>query len=397
MKVTQITEILNDVLPETLGESAVKLENLENLVDIGKMTNEALLDGNVDNFMKKLVNRIGKTIFVDRPYSGSAPSIMMDGWEYGSILQKIRSDLPTTQENPTWKLVNGQDYPVTKLTVPTVSQKFFNQKDTYEIPMSFARKQLMESFTSGQGINALFSLIQGWIEKRKTIDRDELTMRTINTFIAATMYEAYSGTGYGDSSKGRAINLLYLYNTQTGKNLKAKDAMFDLEFIKFAAYQIAVTSDRMERASRLFNIGKTTKFTPKNMQKIVMLSDFAKAADVYLQSDTFHNEYTKLPEAERVVFWQGSGTDYSWDSISKIHLQIQNPTSPSENVTVEQTGILAAIFDRDALGICNVRDYVTSFYNPHAEFENMWFKYDAQYFNDYDENGVVFFVADAAV
>ncbi len=396
MKIVQLQEVLNDVLKESLGEEAIQLENIENVVDIGKNFENLLSNDNVDGFMKKLVNRIGKTIFVDRPYSGRAPSIMMDGWEYGSILQKIRSELPAATENPTWSLVNGQDYPVTKLTVPTASTKFFNQKDTYEIPMSFASKQLKQSFKSAQEANAFVSLIQGWIQKRKVIDRDELSMRTINTFTAATLYEAFgANTGFGNGSKTRAVNLLYLYNNMFGKELKAPTCMFDLDFIKFAAYTMGVTSDRMGVASKLFNIGKTTKFTPKNLLHVVLLSDFAKIADVYLQSETFHNEFTKFPEAERVSFWQGSGTDFSFESISKINVQVQNPTD-SGNVTVECGGILGVMFDRDALGIANIEDYVTSFYNPHAEFENMWFKYDAAYFNDYDENFVVFYVADAA-
>lgn len=384
MKISQISEILNTILPETLGDSAVAAENLENIVDIGKAITD-MNNNDFDNFMKKLPDRIGKTIFVDRPYSGRAPSLLMDGWEYGSILQKIRSDLPDTEKNPTWDLQNGQDYPVTSFKSPSVSAKYFNQKDTSQIHMSFARKQVESAFTSAQGVNALFSLIQSWIQKRKTVDRDTLTMRTINTFIAATL---------NDANPARAINLLHLYNTETNESLTAENCMFSLSFLKYAAYMIAVTSDRMENMTRLYNIGGTSKFTPKSLQKIIMLSDFAKRADVYLQSDTFHNEFTKLPTADRISFWQGSGKDFGFESISKINATIQNPKAAG-TVTVEQGGILAAIFDRDALGVCNVRDYVTSFYNPSAEFENMWYKSDAEYFNDYDENGVVFYVANA--
>lgn len=380
MKIAQINEILNSIIPEVLGESAVTLENLENVVDIGKeLTDEA----NIDKFMNKLQDRIGKTVFVDRPYSGRAPSISMDGWEYGSILQKIRTELPDSEKNPTWDLVNGQDYPVTKFTQPSVEQKFFNQKDTYQIPMSFARKQVKEAFLSAQGVNSLMSLIQSRIEMRKTIDRDELTMRCINTFNAALIHK----------KGGNAINLLEEYNTRTGSELTVDQALDSLDFLKYAAFRMKMVSHRLESASKLFNIGKTTKFTPKAMQKTILLDEFAERANVYLQSDTFHNEFTKFPNADLVSYWQGTGTDYQFDSVSKIHVQIQDPDDAKSNVTVEQGGILGCIFDRDALGVNNIADYVTSFYNPVAEFENMWYKYDAQYFNDYNENGVVFYIA----
>lgn len=84
MKVAQIAEILNDVYEEVVGEANITTEDLTNIVDIGKTLTS---DENVDKYVKVLQNRIGKTVFVDRPYTGRAPSLLMDGWEYGSILQ----------------------------------------------------------------------------------------------------------------------------------------------------------------------------------------------------------------------------------------------------------------------------------------------------------------------
>ena len=382
MKIEQIKDILNEVIPEVLGTEAIKLENLENVVDIGKELSDPK---NIENFLKKLHDRIGKTIFVDRPYEGRAPSVLMDGWEYGSILQKIRAEIPDAQTNDTWNLTDGTDYPITKFTMPKVSEKFFNQKDTYEVDVSLADKQVRSAFMNAGGVNALFSMIESRIRVRKTIDQDNLIMRTINTFSAASINNAKAT---------QAINLLDLYNTETNASLTVANCMGNLDFLKFCAFKMKMYSHRMETASKLFNIGATVKFTPKSMQKVVLLDEFAERANIYLQSDTFHNEFTKFPNAELVSYWQGSGTDYAFDSVSKINVQVQNPTNPSENITVEQGGILGVIFDRDALGVCNIKDYVTSFYNPRAEFTNMWYKYDAQYFNDYDENFVVFYIAE---
>ena len=51
------------------------------------------------------------------------------------------------------------------------------------------------------------------------------------------------------------------------------------------------------------------------------------------------------------------------------------------------------MFDRDALGVTNLDRRVTTNYNPKAEFYTNWYKMDAGYFNDTNENFVVFFVA----
>lgn len=390
MKVAQIASIINDVYKEVIGTENITTEDLQNIVDIGKTLTS---DENVDKYVKALQNRIGKTIFVDRPYEGRAPSLLMDGWEYGSILQKIRAEVPESEDNPTWELEDGKSYDPHVFKSPKVRQKFFNQKDTYQIHMSFAREQIKQSFANVGQLNAFFSMIEGKIRLRKTMDTDNLVMRTVNTFIGATLYSEYNDGSYATKSGVRAVNLLYKYNQMKGGTpLTADKCLYDLDFLKFAAFQMGLYSDRLAVASTLFNIGGTVKYTPHEMQRAIMLSEFAKAADVYLQSDTFHNEFVKFPKTERVTYWQGSGTDYSFESTSKIDAVIQNPTG-SGNVPVQLSGVLAVILDRDAAAVCNVRDYVTSLWNPLAEFTNQWYKYDAQYMNDYDENGVVFFVA----
>ena len=107
MKITQLHTLINAVTQEVLGETAVVQEDLSNVVDIGK----TIVDSdNVDNYVKKLVNHIGKVIFDNRVYTGSIPSVLMDGWEFGSILEKITSDLPVAGENGSWELEDGKFY-----------------------------------------------------------------------------------------------------------------------------------------------------------------------------------------------------------------------------------------------------------------------------------------------
>lgn len=140
--------------------------------------------------------------------------------------------------------------------------------------------------------------------------------------------------------------------------------------------------------STLFNVGGKARFTPEDRLHTILLSEFASAADVYLGSDTFHDTMVALPNAETVAYWQGSGTDYGFASTSKIQL---TKTASGDAVTV--TGVLGIMFDRDAAGVSNVDRRVTTNYNPKGEFFSEWHKFDAGYFNDLNENAVVFFVA----
>ena len=384
MEVKQIFNLVNGITGEITGKTDLVKEDLSNIVDVGK---ELFTASDVDNYVKSLVNRIGKTIFVNRKYSGKVPSVVMDSWEFGSVLQKINADLPQATENESWELVDGTSYDPNIFYKPTVSAKFFNSKVTFEIPLSFTEKQVKESFNSASELNAFISMLYNAVEKSMTVKIDSLVMRTINNMIANTFD--------GDATGVRAVNLLKAYNTAMGLSganvLKSDKAITDKDFLRFASMQIALYADRLGTMSTLFNAGGKERFTPKDMLHIVLLSDFAEGAKIYLESDTFNKELVKLPIAETVPYWQGSGKSYSFADVSKINVQIAKG-STKKDVTL--SGILGVMFDRDALGVCNLDRRVTTNYNPKAEFFSNWYKFDAGYFNDLNENFVLFYVAD---
>lgn len=384
MTINQIYELVNAATSEILGESAVVAEDLSNVVDIGT---EIFNANAVDNYVRSLVNHIGRVIFVNRPYAGNVPSVLMDGWEYGSVLEKITADLPEATENESWELTNGESYDPNIFYKPTVSAKFFNKRVTFEIPMSFTERQVKESFSNATQLNGFLSMLYNAVDKAMTVKVDALVMRTINNMIGETIYADFGSASLSSKSGVKAVNLLYIYNQRFSKSLTAAAAVTDPDFIRFAAYEMGVMSSRLSKISTLFNIGGKDRFTPSDLLHVVMLSDFRKAANVYLQSDVFHDQFTALPNSEEVPYWQGSGQEYGFTDISNIKI-----TTASGN-SIDASGILCVMFDRDALGVTNLDRRVTTNYNPKAEFYNNWYKFDAGYFNDTNENFVVFFVA----
>lgn len=384
MTVTQIYELMNGVTEEILGESAVVKEDLSNVVDIGTAIFNASA---VDNYVKTLVNHIGRVIFVNRPYSGSVPSVLMDGWEFGSVLEKISASLPEATENESWELTDGASYDPNIFYKPTVEAKFFNKRVTFEVPSSFTERQVKESFSNAAQLNGFLSMLYNAVDKSMTVKVDSLVMRTINNMIGETINADYGAAALSSKSGVKAVNLLYLYNERFDKELTASDALTDPDFIRFAAFEMGVYQTRLAKISTLFNVGGKDRFTPADLLHFVLLADFKKSADVYLQSDVFHDQFTALPNAESVPYWQGSGVDYGFASITAINI------TTASGATVSASGILGVMFDRDALGVTNLDRRVTTNYNPKAEFFTNWYKFDAGYFNDTNENFVVFFVA----
>lgn len=387
MKITQLHALVNQTTQEVLGETALVQDDLSNVVDIGK---QIIDSDNVDNYVKKLVNHIGKVIFVNRLYAGGVPSVLMDSWEYGSILEKISADMPTATENKSWDLNDGEDYSPNVFYKPSVSAKFFNSMVTFEIPMSFTEMQVKQSFSNANQLNGFISMLVTAIENAMTVKLDALIMRTITNMAAETLAVeldvegviTYTGTGV------KAVNLLALFNNgkQAAQKVTKETALLNADFIRFATYQIGLYQDRMSTISTLFNVGGKARFTPKDMLHTVLLADFAKSSSTFLTADVQNAENVTLPKHETVPYWQGSGLNYSLADVSALDVK----TSTGKDVKMD--GLIGVMFDRDALGVTNLDRRVTTNYNPKAEFYNNFYKFDAGYYNDLNENFIVFFM-----
>lgn len=385
MEIKQIASLVNSVLTEISGESATLItEDLGNIADIGS----SVLGNNTDSYVKALSNRIGKTLFNDRVYNVSVPNVIMDSWEYGSVLQKVSAIAPEFSNNDSWDLNNGQEYSPNVFYKPTVSQKFYNKKVTFEANLSFTDRQVKESFNSADELNSFLSMLYTTIENSFNIQLEALIQRTINNQILETINSEYGNTSLSESSKVKAVNLLYLYN-QLGNELTVDKALSDKSFLQFASYTILNYSNRLKSASKLFNVESALRFTPANNQNLIMLSDFYNSIKVYLESDVYHNENLKLPVPALIPFWQGSGSSYDFDVISEI----KGKPASNNSISLDVSGILAVISDKNAIAVCNNDRRVTTNYNPRGEFYTNFYKFDCSYLNDLSENFIVFFIA----
>lgn len=381
MKVTQIKDLVNSSLKELNGSSVLLKEDLSNVVDVGT---EIFDTDNVDNFVKKLIDRVGSTVFNTRVYQGSAPSVLMTSWEFGSVLEKVDSELPDVEENESWQLENGKDYSPNIFYQPKVSAKFFNSKVTFDIPISFTRMQVKSAFNSASELNGFLSMLMNSVQNAMTVHIDGLIMKTINNMTATVL----------NGKKGlQVVNLLDGYNANSTTKLTAENALQNADFIKYANLIINTYRDRISKLSTLFNQGQKSKFTPLANQHLVVLSDLASASKVYLESETLHDDNVKINNYDTVPYWQGSGTTYSFDDVSSIDVAIKDGKSTKE---IKASGILGVLFDTNAVGVTCQNQRVTTNYNPRAEFFTNFTKFDAGYYNDLNENFIVFTVKNLA-
>lgn len=379
MLVSQIATIVNEVNAEVTGTEAIENIDLNQVVDTGSEILDTS-DKIFDNYVRSLIDHIGKVVFVNRPYTGSTPSVMMDSWEYGAILEKVQYEgIPEAEENDTWDLQDGHSYDPNIFYKPTVSAKFFSERRTFDVPMSFANRQIKSAFSNAPQVQAFFSMIETAISNGMTVKMDGLVNLTIANAIA-TVYKNRA------TRPAQFYPLVTQYVAATGdSSVTSANALVKPEFIRWASVTMRRVASRMVKFSTVFNLGEKYRHTSTDRLKLILHSDFVSLAEAYLYSDTYHQEYVKLPYADEVAFWQGSGEAFGWSDTSKL---IVTPRGDDDPITINN--IVGVFFDRDALGVSNLDRRVTSNYNPKAEFTNNWYKFDAGYFNDFNENVVVF-------
>lgn len=395
MQVKQIYAILNDVLLEVTGQNTadegepaayILQEDLSNIVDMGTF----VFNNNWrDNYVKAMINRIGREVFVDRTYGGFAPTVLRDAWEYGSIMSKTRCKIFDAKANPSWNLQSGQTVNQFEFNPPDVTQKFYNSKVAWQINCSFTDVQLRESFTSAAAMNRFISMIENRIQTSMTIYTDSLIMRAINNFIGEKLY-----------ANNGIIDVLTPYNAGRVTPLTPAQAAIDKDFLRYLAYTIKLYVDRFRAASANFNAGDDNEpnvtFTPKEYSHLIIHSDIAAGMEVYLQSDTYHDELVKIGEFETIPFWQAQGDAYQLANTSRIDIKLASSTTETTKV-INRNYVVGVLFDRDALGVLNDNRRVTNSYNANGEYWNNFYKVDTSYFNDLAENGIVFVLGDGTI
>ena len=375
MLITQTKEILTTIANEMLGEeNTIVTENLANLQDIG---NVLITQQNVDTYVKKLVDKIGKVVFKNRLLNSTAPSLLVDSWEYGAILQKVRMKLIPAEENSAVKLVDGQSYDQNVFHQPTVSATFYSKEITFEVPISYTTEQLKSSFNSESELNGFYNLLETTVQNSLTVKTDALIMRTINYRIGKT---------YTKGRDSQKINLLAGYNKVSGRELTKANCFHDEEFLKYAISEIKNYQDRLKLPSSIFNDQKEETFTPVQNQKLVLLSDFKNTVDTHLIPVVQNSENLTL-SCETVPYWQGSGKTFAFDDISKIDV-----TLDSASETAKVGGIVGILFDDEALKVGNLNQYVTTNYNAKGDFYTNYYKEQSGFFVDLAENFIIFYV-----
>lgn len=369
----QVATLVNAATKEKLGETAVLSEDLTNVIDMGTAIQNADL---YENFTMNLLLKIGMEIYVNRPYKSQMPNIFRTNTEFGQITAKMRGKLDDASDNQSWSLTSNTSYDDNVYVESTYETKLFAKNDAYEIRKSLPDEQTKGAFKSAGDLERFVAMVFTLVYNSIEVKREALVQMVINNF---------AGEVINENNAVRCVKLLTKYNTLTSQTLTADQAIIDKGFLAYAGGVIRRYQKLLTKYSSLYNMNGEHNHTPLEMQHLVLLSEFIENCSTYLDSNTFHDEFVKLPYATEIPYWQGTGTALA--DTRKIVIKT------SAGHTVSQDNVLGVLFDHDALGIFEDKPTIRTKYINSAEFTNWWFKQKVEFFNDTNENFIVFLLA----
>lgn len=372
MAVKQIYDIVNSVNSQTMGITDLTVVDEQGLISLGQTV--LTTNGLADTWLNSLAQRIGKTIISFREYKSKYSDMVLDSMQWGNIVQKIKVSMPEATEDESYALVNGKSVDMYKVANPTVTQSFFTTETPYQFYVTIKREQLEEAFTSENAMNGFIGAIYGEVQNAIELSLESLARNCINNFIAEC-----HGTN-------RVINLLKLYNNETGQKLTVDTCKHDKEFLAYCVSRIKLISKYMENMTKgLYNDGTQTRHTPKSMQHLRILEDFETRLETVVQYQAFKDGYVKLENYHTTSYWQNIKKPTSID-ITRA--------SDGEEVKFFADEVLAVLYDRDALGLYKKDSWnSTTPFNSAGGYYNTYYHHKELYFNDLSENFVVFIIS----
>lgn len=379
MNVEDASTLINNAAKNFGGLETTVAQDLSNIVDFGR-TLEDMNPWGTDAFFGKLADQFNTIKFWSRPYVSFAPSVYVEAERFGSIRAMYRTPYLESEASPVYNLQNGQSYDPFVVNKQTVDVRMWNDRFSSKIEtITLPHEQIESAFRSA---SEMMSFI-GMLEMARTNSHSRAWDELIMSLFQAIIGLAVNAGGMQD------IRLLTEYNSQFGQSLTAAQALYDEGFIRYAIYRMGVVRDQMRLVTKMFNTSGYMTATAPDRQRTVMITDFARAAGVYLHDapNQFNTGSLSIPNADIIPAWQGMGQTgaFADRACTNVTLAIAG-----ETVQSNAQGVIGVVYDEWALGVSAQRHEVTSQYNPLGHYTNYFDQMFGGFFVSPDENIVVF-------
>lgn len=359
-------QILNDTFAQMHeGQAFAPVTNAEDLISVGQtIISSATL---TDSFLNTLCQRIGRTMIAVRAYKSKYSAYIYDNMVWGEILQKIRFEMPSLEDDPTYALTNGVSYDHYTVNKPSAAVEYYHNVNPAMFHITTSRVALMTAFKSEADMERFLSGVRTMIRNK---------LETVYEDLARTglLYAVSETVNQGLTTQVRHV--LTSYAADTGdSSLTASTAPYSNAFLRYLSGLIRIDSKRLEDLSTIFNTTGAERHTSKDFQKLAVIDLIGENMKSQVEYAAFHKDLVDLGNYTEVSYWQ------SIDDRFKV--QFKSTDTPAE--------VIAFLSDRDAFGVYKeIEDVLTTPVNAAGQYYNTFYHIRREQLFDPSENAIVY-------
>lgn len=391
LTIYDISAVANAVLNNAQG-GASQTANTSDFTTIAQL---ALLQG-YDPLATAISQVLSRTIFSYRPYNAKFRGLEKTAEKWGNHVRKLNPiDKPLEVDNRLRLdnlnyLGDGDTIDQYRINKPEVLQTNFYGAETYSKSLTVWRDQMDTAFSGPEQFGNFLSMMMGNATDQLTQAREDLARGAIVNLIGGTI------------TIGNVWHALTQYNQDTGQSYTATDIMEPGNFSDFYRWfvgQLQSRMDRMEERTILNHVNPyqggvqklIRRHTPKDMQHLYMFADFMNNAEAVAVSTTFHDDYLKKADFEKVTFWQNPGSPQAISTtVNYLTSGSANADGALATAAVSNSTVIGILFDDEAAGINPVNQWAAaSPFNARGGYYNQFWHETTRWYNDNTENSLV--------
>lgn len=380
MKYEQIAAILNDVLvPNMLGEEYTITDEQTTFIDLGTKIENITAD-QLKDYTGDFVGAVVKSWLDERVFSKQINRLYRDYYEFGGIIQRVKSGLMEVTDDVSTNLEHGTVYQQDKFIGFDMDNKVYTQQAGFELDWSIPNNMWKVAFSSPAELMKLVGYIGNRAEQTVRANIFAIQLAVVRKMVL--------------THAANRIKLVTLYNAtfnagEGATPITAAEAETDATFLRWASEQIVLIKKALTDISAKGNDGTVTTYSPIEDIDVIMLSKFATDIKFNMTSDVFNKELVDIGDYEELNFLQNSGTSIIPDIAINGDV-IETVGEGASAVTTHVEKVVAIVYDKYAAGITSHGERVTSHYNAKGDFTNYFRRIPATYYCDTRENTIVF-------
>lgn len=326
----------------------------------------------------ELYDLIGKTVIAIDEAEDDERDIIVDAFEYGSILQKFSFVQQSAETSSEWDIAHPEN-PYEEVRKEGIIQSFFEQYiPTFSWKDVSYTTQLKEAFHSPEALAGFTDALYTRMRNAYKIAKLGLSDAAIGGLMGAIYADCTDLVTPNVNAARRVRHILTEYNTDYDGDLTADTALQNANFLDYLRKQIVIDKKNLNKLTKLYNDGTVERRTSEDNLRLD-LSVNVTASYQKFYGDTYNDNYVMLPKHNEIVNW-GIAT-----SPNEVKVSLDGGTS-----TIDIENIIGFMYDKDSVVATMDRERFVSIYDQWNDRNVFKLTANRRYVADPSENAIIY-------